>query len=229
MNPSYSHVLTPPGSAQARRVRVWDLPTRLFHWLLLACVTGLFATAYAPGHWIEWHARLGYAMLVLLLFRVVWGFIGGRWSRFSQFLPRAGQGARLGHTVSGALAVAAMLLALAAQVATGLVGDDEIAFTGPLNRYISTDLGLAATAWHKGAGQWILAGLIGLHVMAIAFYRWVRRKDLIGPMLRGDKTVDAAAVPPAIGSQDTAVTRLQALGVLAVCAGAVALMVRLAG
>lgn len=217
-----------------RRLRVWDLPTRLFHGLLLACVAGLFATAYAPGNWIEWHARLGYALLALLLFRVVWGFVGGHWSRFAQFLPQAGQGLRLGHSVSGALAVVAILAALFAQVATGLVGDDEIAFTGPLNRFISTDLGLAATAWHKGRGQWILVGLIALHVAAILFYRWVRRNDLIGPMWSGDKAVDApadvdpAAAPAAIASVDTPASRLRALGVLALCAGAVALLVRVA-
>lgn len=220
-------------------MRVWDLPTRLFHWVLLACVAGLFATAYAPGNWIEWHARLGYALLALLLFRLVWGFVGGHWSRFVHFLPRAGQGLRLGHSVSGALAVLVMLAALLAQVATGLVGDDEIAFTGPLNRFVSTDLGLAATAWHKGRGQWILVGLIALHVAAILFYRWVRRNDLIGPMISGDKALDAAvrgdasasasAAPAVVPSVDTLSTRLRALAVLALCAVAVTLMVRMYG
>ncbi len=225
---------TPPPADQAtpvRAVRVWDLPTRLFHWLLLVCVIGLFASAYAPGHRIELHARFGYAVLALLLFRLVWGFVGGHWSRFIHFIPRRGAGAKLGHTLSGALAVAAMLLALAVQVATGLVGDDAIAFTGPLNRFVATDQGLAATAWHKSVGQWILVGLIALHVAAIAFYRLVRRNDLIGPMLGGDKVVEPAAAPepPVTASVDTAFTRLLALGLLALCAGAVVLMVRMAG
>jgi cytochrome b len=214
---------------QAASVRVWDLPTRLFHWLLLACVVGLFATAYAPGSWIDWHARLGYVMLTLLLFRVVWGVIGGHWSRFVHFVPRSGSSMALGHTLSGALAVAAMLLALSTQVATGLVGDDEIAFTGPLNRFIATDLGLAATAWHKGVGQWLLLGLIALHVCAIAFYFFVRRHNLVGPMIHGDKALPDGAQEAPVGSRDTAGSRLLALAVLGVCAGAVALMVRLAG
>lgn len=218
--------MAPPNPTRSRAIRVWDLPTRIFHWLLLACVAGLFATAYAPGGWIEWHARLGYAMLTLLLFRLVWGFVGGRWSRFSHFLPRAGQGVRLGHTLSGALAITLMLLLLLAQVVTGLVGDDEIGFTGPLNRFIPTDLGLAATTWHKGVGQWILVGLIALHVVVIAFYRWVLRNDLISPMLGGDKPVDATL--PAAESVDTAASRLRALGVVALCAGAVWLLVRMA-
>ncbi|MEY2800448.1 MAG: hypothetical protein RL513_32 [Pseudomonadota bacterium] len=232
MNPSYSSGRTPPQAASTpvTAVRVWDLPTRVFHWLLLVCVIGLFASAYAPGHRIELHARFGYAVLTLLLFRLVWGFVGGHWSRFIHFIPRGGAGARLGHSLSGALAVLAMLLALAAQVATGLVGDDEIAFIGPLNRFVTTDLGLAATAWHKGVGQWILVGLIALHVGAIAFYRLARHNDLIGPMLGGDKVVDPAAAPgvPVAASADTTSTRLLALAVLALCASAVGLMVRMA-
>lgn len=215
---------------QATSVRVWDLPTRLFHWLLLACVIGLLGTAYAPGSWIDWHARLGYAMLTLLLFRLVWGVIGGHWSRFIHFVPRSGSSVSLGHTLSGALAVAAMLLTLISQVATGLVADDEIAFTGPLNRFIATDLGLAATAWHKDVGQWLLVGLIALHVSAIAFYLFVRRNNLLGPMVHGDKPLpDGAqeAVPAPVGSRDTSASRLLALAVLGVCAGAVAMMVRL--
>lgn len=213
-------------------MRVWDLPTRLFHWLLLACVIALFATAYAPGNWIDWHARLGYAMLSLLLFRLVWGLIGGHWSRFIHFVPRRGSSLALGHTLSGALAVAAMLLALITQVATGLMGDDEIAFTGPLNRFIASELGLAATAWHKGVGQWLLVGLIALHVGAIAFYLFVRRNNLVGPMLHGDKPLPddpIEALPAPVSSRDTAGSRLLALAVLGGSAGAVALMVRLAG
>ncbi len=234
VNPAH----TPPAASQhpasVRTVRVWDLPTRIFHGLLLACVAGLFATAYAPGHWIDWHARLGYVLLALLLFRLAWGFLGGHWSRFRHFVaPRSAQAA-LGHTLSGAIAIAVMLLALLAQVGTGLIGDDEIAFTGPLNRLVSTDLGLAATAWHKGVGQWVLVGLIALHVAAVAFYLVVRRENLVGPMVHGDKQLAVpasaqATAQAAPASADSLGSRLLALLVLAVCAGAVSLMVRLAG
>jgi len=144
-------------------------------------------------------------------------------------VPRSGSSVSLGHSLSGALAVAAMLLALITQVTTGLVGDDEIAFTGPLNRYISTDLGLAATSWHKGVGQWLLVGLIALHVCAIAFYFFVRRNNLVGPMVHGDKSLpDGAQEAAPLASRDTAGSRLLALAVLGACAGAVTLMVRLA-
>jgi len=67
-------------------VRVWDLPTRLFHWALVACVIGQIVTANVGGNWMNWHLRLGYTVLTLLLFRLVWGFVGGHWSRFSSFL-----------------------------------------------------------------------------------------------------------------------------------------------
>ena len=66
-------------------IRVWDLPTRLFHWALAACVVGLVVTANVGGNWMTWHGRLGYTVLSLLLFRIVWGFIGGHWSRFGSF------------------------------------------------------------------------------------------------------------------------------------------------
>lgn len=213
-------------------VRVWDLPTRLFHWSLAACVLGLLATAWAPGSWIAWHARLGYAVLALLAFRLAWGLVGGRWSRFGTLLhapakvvdylrgrPHPGQ--RVGHNPLGAASVLAMLAALGAQVGTGLVSDDEIAFQGPLNRLVETDTGLAATAYHADVGQWLLLGLIGLHLAAIAFYRWGRRQDLVGPMLHGDKALDFAA--PA--SRDDARSRLAAAVLFAVCAGGVGWLV----
>jgi cytochrome b len=194
----------------------------------LACVSGLFATAYAPGNWIEWHARLGYALLTLLLFRLVWGWVGGYWSRFASFVPRSGGPLPLGHSPQGALAVVVILLTLVAQVATGLVGDDEIAFTGPLNRWVSTDLGLAATAWHKGVGQWLLVGLIALHVLAITFYAVVRRNNLVGPMVRGDTQLPIGAdlTQTVVASLDTRASRVRALWVLALCAGAVYGLIR---
>lgn len=217
-------------------VRVWDLPTRLFHWALVACVLALFATAYAPGSWLPWHARAGYLMLALLLFRLVWGFIGGRWSRFSAFAygPGSvlryarGQGEpdqRVGHNPLGALSVLAILAVLLLQVGTGLIGDDETAFTGPLNRLVSSAQGLAATAYHKRIGQWLVVGLSGLHVVAVLYYRWKKKDDLIGPMVRGDKRLDRAA--PA--SRDDAASRWTALALAAACAALVEALVRWTG
>ena len=218
------------------RVRVWDLPTRLFHWLLAACVVLLVATGYIGGDAMQWHARLGYAVLTLLLFRLVWGFIGGHWSRFRSFLyapssvlayvgGRAHPDHLVGHNPLGAGSVFAMLLVLLAQVGTGLFADDEIAFTGPLNRFVKTSTGLAATWYHKAVGQWLIVALVLLHVAAIVYYVKRKRESLVLPMIVGDKELEAPATP----SRDDAASRVVALVVLAVCAGLVAWVVGLGG
>lgn len=207
------------------RVRVWDLPTRLFHWLLLLAVVGLFVTANVGGNWMNWHLRLGYCVMGLLLFRLLWGFVGGYWSRFGRFVygPRAiwdylqGRGPRhyaVGHSPLGALSVFALLLVLAAQVGSGLMTDDAIAFFGPLVPKVSSHMVDLATWYHKDVGRFAVLGLVGLHVLAIAYYRWVRRQRLTAAMVHGDKELDfdapasrdgvaqwaAAAVAGAVGT-----------------------------
>lgn len=212
--------------------RVWDLPTRLFHWLLAATVTGLIVTGSVGGNWMNWHLRLGYVVLTLLLFRLVWGVIGGRWSRFASFLyaPSSlvaylrGRGRpehQVGHTPLGALSVFAMLLLLAIQVGTGLVSDDEIAFFGPLVRFVSGETVSLATGYHKDIGKLIIFVLVGLHLLAIAYYAWVKKQSLVRPMLHGDKQLPVAT--PA--ASDTAATRLLALLVLILCGAGVTWLV----
>lgn len=216
-------------------VRVWDLPTRLFHWSLAACVLGSVVSAKAGE--MGWHFRFGYAVLALLVFRLLWGVVGGRWSRFASFVftpgallrylrgqPRPGEHLEVGHSPLGALSVFALLAVLAAQVATGLVGDDEIANIGPLNRFVDTATGIAATGWHKSWGQWTILALVGLHIAAIAAYA-MRGKALLGAMIGGDKTLP----PGTPASADTGRTRLLALVLLAACAAGVAGLVSLGG
>jgi cytochrome b len=210
-------------------VRIWDLPTRLFHWCLVAAMAGLFVTGKTGGDAMVWHGRLGYAVLTLLLFRLVWGLVGGRWSRFASFWPTPGRLARYlrgqgtaqdtaGHNPLGALSVLAMLLALAAQVGSGLFADDEIAFTGPLAGSVSGAVVSAATRYHKDIGQWLLIVLVALHVLAIVVYT-VRGQKLVGPMLSGNKALASGqALPP---SADGAGQRWLALLVLALAAAAV--------
>ena len=204
------------------RVRVWDLPTRLFHWLLVAAVVGLVVTGNLGGNWMTWHQRLGYAVLALLVFRVLWGLVGGRWSRFVSFLygpgtvlaylrGRAPAEVEVGHSPLGAWSVFALLAALAVQVATGLVSDDEIAFTGPLAPLVSSATALAATAWHKGPGKLILLALVALHVLAIVVYH-LRGKALLPPMIHGDKVLP----PGTPASADGAPQRLRAAGLVIV-------------
>ena len=218
----------------AYRVRVWDLPTRAFHWLLVICVVCLVGTAYAGA--MDWHARFGYCVFALLLFRIVWGLAGGRWSRFASFIyspasvmnylkGRAHPDHLIGHSPLGAGSVFAMLLVLAAQVGTGLVADDESAFTGPLNKFVATSKGLAATWYHKRIGQWLIIGLVVLHIGAVLYYLLKKHNNLIRPMVGGDKEVAA----PALSSRDDAVSRVIALVVLGVAAAVVTYVVRLGG
>lgn len=214
-------------------VRIWDLPTRLFHWSLALAVLGLVLTAQLGL--MEWHFRLGYAVLTLLLFRFFWGWVGGRWSRFSSFFygPVAiwryvrGQGEAglsVGHSPSGALSVYAMLLLLLAQVASGLFSDDEIAASGPLSSLVSAQFVSLATWYHRNVGKPALIVLVAVHIAAILYYLLRRRQNLIRPMLTGDKTLPAAT--PA--SRDDRASRLLALALLACSAALVWLLLQLA-
>ena len=221
-----------------RTTRIWDLPTRLFHWLLVACVVGLVVSGNIGGNAMVWHFRFGYGVFSLLLFRMVWGLVGGRWSRFSSFLYPPGavlaylRGERrpeysAGHSPLGALSVFALLLVLMAQVAAGLFSDDEIAFAGPLTRYVSSATVSLATRYHADVGKLILIALIVLHVLAIFFYRWKKKEDLIRPMILGDKSVPAAVTIES--SRDDAVSRLLAAVLFLACSGMVAWLVGLGG
>ena len=215
-------------------IRIWDLPTRIFHWLLAACVIALVITGSVGGNWMNWHLRLGYAVLTLLLFRLVWGFVGGHWSRFSSFMyapfsllaylkGQARPEHLAGHTPLGALSVFALLLILGAQVGTGLLSDDEISVFGPLVRFVSGDTVALATGYHKNVGKFIVFALVALHVLAIVYYHLVRKQRLVPPMIVGDKHLAS----PVTASRDTAGTRLLALMILIVCAAAVAWLVKL--
>ena len=215
-------------------VRIWDLPTRLFHWLLLACVVGLVITGNVGGNAMVWDFRLGYAVLTLVLFRLLWGVVGGHWSRWAQ-LPlapkrvwaylrgRAHAGA--GHNPVGSWSVLLMLGWLLLQVGTGLVSDDEIANAGPLSALVSGSTVSLATSWHKGPGKLVLLVLVLVHVGAIVWYRVRRQEALVPAMLHGDKTLPEAT--PA--SRDSLGTRALALVLLLGCALAVRWLVGLGG
>lgn len=214
-------------------VRIWDLPTRLFHWLLALCVIGLVTSAQLG--YMEWHFRLGYAVLTLLLFRLFWGLFGGRWSRFVAFIysPLSlwrylrGQGDpshAVGHTPTGALSVFALLFFLLAQVGTGLFSDDEISASGPLTRLASGDLVSLASWYHREVGKRVLIVLVILHILAILYYLWRKRQNLVRPMLTGDKVL----AQPAPASRDDARSRLLAAALLLLSAAAVMLLLWLA-
>ena len=216
------------GTKSLHRVRVWDLPTRIFHWALVACVICLAVSGLIGGNAMAWHFRLGYTAAALLLFRIIWGLVGGRWSRFWAFIyaPQSvinylkGQGRpehSVGHSPIGAVSVFAVLAILLAQVGTGLISDDEIAASGPLTRFVSNAAVRLATNYHADIGKWLLLALVVLHIAAIWFYQ--RRKHrLVDAMLHGDKDV-TVAVP---GSRDDALSRTAALVLFGICAALVA-------
>jgi cytochrome b len=209
-------------------IRVWDLPTRIFHWLLVACIIGSVVTSQIGGNAMIWHFRFGFAIATLLLFRLVWGVVGGRWSRFTSFLysPASvirylrGEGRpehAVGHNPLGAGSVFALLVLLIAQVSTGVFSDDEIAAVGPFAMFVSNATVSLATTYHTSYGKFALIALIVLHLAAIAYYYFAKRDNLIEPMLNGDKAL-ATTLP---GSRDDATSRLAALVVLVACAALV--------
>ncbi|MBS0428140.1 MAG: cytochrome b/b6 domain-containing protein [Proteobacteria bacterium] len=213
-------------TATTRTVRVWDLPTRLFHWALAAAVIGLVFTAKTGA--MDWHFRLGYTVMALLVFRLAWGFVGGRWSRFSSFVyapvsvlaylrGRAHPDHLVGHNPLGAASVFALLAVLLLQVATGLVSDDAITFTGPLAAMVPGSWSSAGSSWHKGPGQWLLIALTALHVVAVLFYVAVKRVRMVRPMLSGDRALASGHAAPS--SRDDGRSRLLALLLFALSAG----------
>jgi cytochrome b len=215
-------------------IRIWDLPTRVFHAALAVLVTAAIVTAKLGDDWMAWHLRCGEAVLTLLAFRWAWGLVGGRWSRFASFLPsptrvaRALRGrapASVGHGPLGALSVWTFLLLLSVQVATGLVADDDIATTGPLNSQVSRHVAQRASGWHAGWGADLIMALIALHLAAIAWYTLRRGEPLLRAMWTGDKRLPAAT--PA--SRDGAVPRLLALCIWLLTVAAVLGLLRMTG
>ncbi len=218
---------------QPTTIRVWDLPTRIFHWALAASFMGLLTTAFIAGEAMVWHFRFGYTVLCLLLFRLVWGLIGGHWSRFASFIyspgavldyvkGRAPPQHRVGHNPMGAISVFALLFFLLAQVASGLVSDDEIATVGPLAKWVPNAVVRLATTYHADIGKLVLIALASMHVGAILFYRLKKGDDLVAPMIHGNKQT-GFAVP---GARDDARSRLLAAAVFAMCTALVLWMIQ---
>lgn len=185
---------------------------------------------------MPWHYRFGYCALTLLLFRLVWGIVGGKWSRFASFIYAPsnivrylkGQGDvhhSVGHNPLGAFSVFAMLALLLAQVATGLISDDEISAAGPLTKFVSNATVSLASSYHVTIGKVLVIFLVITHLVAIVFYLYKKRENLIKPMLHGDKLLPANT--PA--SIDTAATRTLALAILLACTAAVYWLVSLGG
>ncbi len=182
-----------------QRIRLWDLPTRLFHWLLVLAIAASVVSGQLGGNLIDWHGKIGLFILGLIVFRLVWGLIGSTYARFTQFFPtparlRAylrGEWHGVGHNPLGALSVFGLIGLIGLQVVSGLFSNDDISFVGPLFDLVSRDLSNQLTGLHKLSSNGLFV-LIGLHVAAIAFYAHVKKDNLIKPMVVGWKeTVDA--------------------------------------
>lgn len=196
---------------------VWDLPVRLFHWSIVFFVA--LSWWSAENHFDRVHFWSGYALLFLLLFRILWGFAGSSTARFATFVRgpaavldylRRGEDRQAGHSPIGALSVLAMLLALLVQISTGLVQvDDEDFIEGPLAGLVGYDAAVLAHDVHEASFNVLLA-LIALHLLAVAYYQLVRRRSLIPPMVTG-----RAALPDGVSPMAPA-----AKGRLAACAAA---------
>ncbi|MBE2264025.1 MAG: cytochrome b/b6 domain-containing protein [Burkholderiaceae bacterium] len=211
-----------------RQIRIWDLPTRLFHWTLVGCVVGLVISGNIGGNAMVWHFRFGHTVLGLLLFRIVWGLVGGYWSRFSNFIYSPAtvlaylKGERrpqwtAGHNPLGAFSVFALLTVLLAQVGSGMMSDDEIAAAGPLTRYVSGATIELATRYHTTFGKILVLALVALHIAAIIYYWRSKKENLVRPMIVGDKSLpDTGAVQ---ASRDSAASRLGAAVLLAASMG----------
>ena len=187
--------------AEERRL-VWDLPLRLFHWLLVLSLGGLWATGELGFDYMQYHIWLGYFTGGLIVFRLIWGFVGPKHARFTSFvrgpmgLWRYAKGLAAGtmiqtpagHNPLGGISVIVMLVLVGFQVTTGFFATDDILWTGPYNGAVSAATAEKLTSLHHLNFNIILAA-VALHILAIAFYFLVKKENLVGPMVHGKKLV----------------------------------------
>lgn len=174
------------------KLPVWDIPTRLFHWLLVVGIIAAVGSGLVGGDWIAWHGRSGLFVFGLLIFRIVWGFVGSSTARFARFVrgPAAirahlrGQWQGVGHNPLGALSVLALLGLGLAQVLTGLFANDDIAFQGPLAFLVDQEASDRARALHVLI-FYALSATVVLHLLAIFYYQRIKGESLLKPMLTG--------------------------------------------
>lgn len=190
------------------RIRVWDLPIRIFHWVLVLLVISLFVTGKLGGNWLEWHRRAGFSVLGLVTFRIIWGFVGSYHARFVNFvrgpktisayvksLMRKDSTRHAGHNPLGALSVVSMLGVLLLQGLMGLFANDDLMLEGPYAKFVSKAVSDQLTTFHKLNADLILF-LIGLHLAAVVFAYFVKKENLVAPMFTGNKMLkDAEGTP----------------------------------
>jgi cytochrome b len=185
---------------------IWDIPIRLFHWLLVLLIAFMWVSG--KQGWLEYHMLSGYAILSLLIFRVVWGFVGSDTARFLFFLKSPIEAVRhllhitkrepdteIGHNAAGGWMVVGMLALLFAQVFTGMSANDDISVEGPLARLVGKDWSDWATSQHHFLFN-IVQIVVALHILAIVAYAILKRHDLVRPMITGKKRMPGAMQAP---------------------------------
>lgn len=214
--------------ATPRPVKIWDIGIRLFHWslvLLIPLLWLLVEEAEAITEWasegglyfdaMRWHARLGYVVLGLLVFRLLWGLFGSDTARFNQFVrhpnvviayfrklltPSSADAPSVGHNPAGGWMVVVLLLLLASQVVSGLFNYDDVDFEAPFYALVSDSISEAMHDWHDLSFDLLLIA-IGLHILAILFYAIARKDKLVPPMLTGSRTLATDTVPTIVGGR----------------------------
>ena len=215
-------------------VPIWDWPVRFVHWTIALLVAVLLATGKAGGDWLVWHMRAGEAVLALVLFRIVWGFVGSHHARFASFvrgpravlayarsLSRSPHAPYTGHNPLGGWMIVLLLVALLVQAGLGLFTNDDVLNEGPLVRYISKALSDQLASLHR-RNAWIVVALASAHIVAVFGYLVAFRVNLIKPMFTGRKELPAAQQQEAAGATASGM----AIALLLACALAVWLLVR---
>jgi cytochrome b len=195
-----------PANTAARKITIWDAPTRIFHWLTVALVVAAYVTWRL--NWMFWHVWTGYAVLALMLFRLLWGFFGSETARFSRFLASPLAVARylghalrrepdhqVGHNPAGGWMVLLLLALLLAEALTGLFVNNDVADVGPFTAISPAWVDNLITDLHEIFWQALLAA-VALHVAAVAIYWTVKRQNLLLPMISGRKVLPAEVPPP---------------------------------
>ncbi len=203
--------MTPPSqnakspAERGKGALIWDLPTRLFHWLLALLILAAFLSSDNR----DLHERIGILILILIVFRLIWGVIGGRYARFVSFVrgPKAvlahvadmrqpNPPQHIGHNAAGGWMVIALLALVLTQAGLGLFSHDLILYNGPLSGLISDSLSARLTTVHKILSNVILAA-VALHVGAVAVYFLWKKQNLLRPMLTGRRAdLTEADLPP---------------------------------
>jgi cytochrome b len=214
-----------------RPIKVWDLPVRLFHWAIVVLI--FFAWGTEAFNHMDWHVWIGYTILTLLIFRVIWGFIGSDTARFTGFLRsplaalrhlghlrRREADTEIGHNAAGGWMVLVMLALIGVQAGTGLFANDDANTEGPLMHLISKDQSNYLSHIHSLNFDLIEIAIV-LHIAAVGAYLLLKRQNLVRPMITGVKQMPAGVIAPRLRSP------ILALAVLIVAAGIVAWVVRL--